>query len=231
MSRAADDAPIHPRDLRAPEIANTVALAALFAISAAFLFAAYCFSRALAGGFGAGVGTIALSVASTAAASIFLWWFVPFADFAEIFWVHLPADRRARRNACPHCGYPHEGRTTCSECGLDTDPLPAWTLTRRPVRRLAAILVPALVLGATAGELWMRLDESRFVREYESVRAPYARARAFPTAFARMWADESGDLHAEAWPDFARDRRWKPKDPGLRERGWGWRGESDDAPR
>jgi hypothetical protein len=44
--------------------------------------------------------------------------------------------------------------------------------------------------------------------------------RAFPAGFARMWRDDAGALHSEAWPDFARDRGWQPKDPALRERGW-----------
>ena len=57
----------------------------------------------------------------------------------------------------------------------------------------------------------------------ESVRAHYTRPRAVPATFARMWADESSELHSEPWPDFARDRRWTPKDSALRERGLGWR--------
>jgi hypothetical protein len=229
-----EDAAPPPRELRAPPrantAANTVAFAVLFVISVAFLFASYCMARALIGGFGAGVGTIAGAVAATAAASIFLWWLAPFADFAEIFWLHLPADRRARRGECPHCGYPHGGRARCNECGESTAPLPAWTLSPRPVRRMARILVPALLAGAAAGEAWMRLDEARFVREYESARVPYTRERAFPTGFARMWADESGGLHSESWPAFERDRRWtRPAVPGTspaptasepRQRGW-----------
>lgn len=210
-------------DLRAPQGANTVAFAALFALSSAFLFAAYCMARALAGGFGGDAGTIAICVASTAAASIFLWWLVPFADFAEIFWVHLPADRRAREGQCPHCGYPHESRATCTECGRTTEPLAAWTLTARPVRRLARILVAALFVGCIAGEAWCRLDESRFVDEHAAVRAPYSRARAFPASFARMSVDERGTFASEAWPDFRRERGWQPADPAQRKRGWGWR--------
>ena len=233
-----EDAVPPPRELRAPPRANTGAstgantgaFAVLFVVSVAFLFASYCMARALIGGFGAGVGTIVLAIAATAAASIFLWWLAPFADFAEIFWLHLPADRRARRGECPHCAYPHGGRAMCNECGESTAPLPAWTLSPRPVRRMARILVPALIVGAAAGEAWMRLDETRFVREYEAARVPYARARAFPTEFARMWADESGGMHSEAWPAFERDRRWtRPAVPGTnhaptanqpRERGW-----------
>ena len=213
----------HPRtgdDLRAPGGANAAAWAALFALSAAFLFASYCMARALAGGFGAGAATIAAATGATAAASIFLWWLAPFADFAEIFWVHLPADRRARAGQCPHCAYPHGDRATCNECGRSTAPLPPWTLSPRPVRRLAWILVPALSLGCGAGELWCRLDESRFVDEAALAAGAYARPRAFPAGFARMWRDDAGALHSEAWPDFARDRGWQPKDPALRERGW-----------
>jgi hypothetical protein len=211
MSRNDREPAATPRELHAPSGANAVAFALLFALSAAFLFASYCMSRALIGGFGAGPGAIALAVAATAAASIFLWWLAPFADFAEIFWLHLPADRRAQRGECPHCGYPHGGRATCNECGEETAPLAAWTRSPRPVRRMARILVPALILGAVAGELWMRLDEARFRRECEVGVGPHARARAFPTGFARMWSDESGTLHSEAWPDFERDRRWKPR--------------------
>ena len=209
--------------LRAPHAANAMAFAALFAVSAVFLFTAYCMARALVGGFGAGPRELALASVATVATSIFLWWLAPFTDFAEIFWVHLPADRRSRRGQCPHCAYPHEGRDTCSECGRSTAPLPAWTLSMRPARRLTWILLPALVLGCIAGEWWSRLDERRFVREYESVRAPYSRPRAFPASFARLWADECGAFRAEAWAEFARDRAWKPKDPALDERGWGWR--------
>jgi len=209
--------------LHAPSGPNAAAFAALFAVSSAFLFASYCMARALVGGFGAGAGTIALSLAATAAASIFLWWLVPFADFAEIVWVHLPADRRARRAQCPHCGYPHEGRARCTECGAPTEPLEAWTISARPMRRLAWILVPALALGAFAGESWCRLDEARFVAEQATAGAPTSRARAFPAAFARMWVDESGAFHSEAWPEFDRDRAWRPSDPASRERGWGWR--------
>ena len=58
--------------LRAPSGANVFAFAVLFAISVAFLFVAYCLSRALFGGFGGGFGTITACVASTAARSIFL---------------------------------------------------------------------------------------------------------------------------------------------------------------
>ena len=207
-------------ELRAPAGANIVAWSVLFIVSAAFLFASYCMARALVGGFGAGLGTIAAAAGATAAASIFLWWLAPFADFAEIFWVHLPADRRARDGQCPRCGYPHGDRATCNECGGSTAPLPAWTLSPRPVRRLAWILVPALALGCGAGELWCRLDEARFVREAEQVAGAYGRARAFPSGFARVWRDDAGALHSEAWPDFARDRAWQPKDPALRQRGW-----------
>ena len=69
--------------LRAPSGANAIAFAALFVGSAAFLFVSYCLARALFGGFGSGIGAITACVAATAAASIFLWWLVPFADFAE----------------------------------------------------------------------------------------------------------------------------------------------------
>jgi hypothetical protein len=216
-----------PEDHRVHANANAMAFAMLFALSLAFLFVAYCMARALIGGFGANFATIALSAVATAASSIFLWWLTPLADFAEIFWVHVPADRRARRGQCPHCGYPHESRATCCECGRATAPLPAWTLSARPVKRMAAILVPAFLLGCVAGEAWSLLDESRFAAEHdhanESVRAHYARPRAFPATFARMWADESSELHSEPWPDFARDRSWTPKDPARRERGLGWR--------
>lgn len=198
-----------PTALRAPNGPNALAFGVLFAVSVAFLFSSYCMARALAGGFGAGAATVTMCVAATAAASIFLWWLVPFADFAEIVWIHLPADRRARRAQCPHCGYPHEGRARCTECGASTAPLPAWTLSARPVRRLARILVPALVAGSLAGEAWCRLDEARFAEEYAAARAPMARQRAFPASFARMWADDAGVFHGEAWPDFARDRNWK----------------------
>ncbi|MFM2164056.1 MAG: hypothetical protein RL325_493 [Planctomycetota bacterium] len=221
-----DPNPSQPREsaaLRAPHGPNAIAFGALFAVSVAFLFASYCLARALVGGFGAGAGAIALCLAATAAASIFLWWLVPFADFAEIVWVHLPADRRARLGQCPHCGYPHAGRARCTECGASTAPLPAWTLSARPVRRLAWIVAPALLLGALAGESWCRLDESRFAADYAAARAPISRQRAFPATFARMWVDESGEFHSEAWPEFARDRGWQPKDPEARERGWGWR--------
>ncbi len=215
--------PVERDSLRAPPTANVVAFAALFGVSSVFLFTAYCGARAIVGGFGAGPRELVLAAVATVGASIFLWWLAPLADFAEIVWLHLPADRRSRRAQCPHCGYPHEGRETCTECGRSTKPLPAWTLSMRPARRLTWILLPALVLGCVAGEWWSRLDEQRFVREYESVRAPYSRPRAFPASFARLWADECGAFRGEAWPEFARDRAWRPKDPALEERGWGWR--------
>jgi hypothetical protein len=199
-------------ELSAPSGANAAALGVIFAISTAFLFAAYCMARALVGGFGTNATTVILAFTATTAASIFLWWLAPFADFAEIFWVHLPADRRSRRSQCPHCAYPHGGRETCSECGQPTAPLRAWTLTARPARRLLSILIPALLIGCLAGELWSRLDESRFVAESNTApapAAPYTRPRAFPASFARMWIDEYGVYHSEAWPEFARDRSWK----------------------
>jgi hypothetical protein len=230
MDRASPEptrTPERGEDLHAPGAANTVAVAALVALSAAFLFASYCMARALAGGFGAGFGTIALATLATMAAAIFLWWFVPFADFAEIVWVHLPADRRAREARCPHCGYPHEERPVCTECGRSTEPLPAWALSMRPVRRLAWILVPALVVGVAAGEAWSRLDESRFADEARAAGGAYARKRAFPAAFAQMTSDGAGSFASEAWSDFTRDRRWKPADESRRVRGLGWR--ADDA--
>lgn len=219
----------HERDdLRAPGVANAIAFLMLFAVSTVFLFTAYCVARALVGGFGAGPREITLAAVATFAASIFLWWLAPLADFAEIFWVHLPADRRARRSQCPHCGYPHEGRATCTECGRATAPLPAWVLSRRPARRLAVIMLPALFVGCMAGEWWSRLDEQRFAAEYRAIRAPYSRPRAFPATFARLWADDCGAFRSEAWPEFARDRAWKPKDPALQERGLGWRERAGD---
>ena len=209
--------------LRAPGGANAAAFVMLLLVSSVFLFTAYCMARALVAGFGAGLREMVLASVATIAASIFLWWLAPFSEFGEIFWLHIPADRRARRGECPHCGYPHEGRETCTECGRSTRPLPAWTLTRRSARRFSRILLPALVVGCIAGEWWSRLDEGRFVREYAEVRVPYSRPRAFPASFARLWADECGSFHGEAWPEFARDRAWKPKDRALDERGWGWR--------
>lgn len=217
----------HREDLRAPSGANAAAFGVLSAISLAFLAASYCIARALAGGFAPGAGTIALCVAATAAASIFLWWLVPFADFAEIFWVHLPADRRARAGQCPHCGYPHESRPTCTECGRGTEPLPAWSLGMRPVRRMAWMLVPALVLGCAAGEAWCRLDEARFLDEARAATGAYARPRAFPAGFARMSVDADGALASEAWPDFARDRSWKSGEESRRARGLGWKADAD----
>jgi hypothetical protein len=220
-----------PQQLTAPPIANAIAFGALFLLSAAFLGCAYCMARALAGGFGSSLATLALAASATAAASIFLWWLLPFADFAEIAWIHLPADRRARRGECPHCAYPHEGRATCTECGRATEPLPAWTLSRRPVRRMTLILVPALVVSVGAGEAWCRLDESRFIAEARAGAPPYARARAFPAGFATMRADEDGSLTSAAWPEFERARDWTPAEAGQRERGLGWRERAaTDAP-
>lgn len=216
--------------LHAPSGANAFAFATLFAISVAFLFVAYCLSRALFGGFGAGPGAIAACVASTAAASIFLWWLVPFADFAEIFWLHLPADRRAREGRCPYCGYPHESRPTCTECGEPTAPLPAWALSARPVKRLAWILVPALVVGSVAGEAWCRLDESRFVEESAAARArrdPYARPRAFPASFAKLSVDRDRRFDSAPWTELGRERDWQPADGSRLERGLGWKERAD----
>ena len=220
-ARAPRTAP--PDELRAPDGANAVAFGVLFALSVAFLFVSYCMCRALIGGFGSGTGTIVLAVSSTFLASIFLWWLVPFADFAEIFWVHLPADRRAARAQCPHCGYPHEGRDTCTECGRATEPLAPWLLGLRPVKRLAWIIMIALAVGSAAGEAWCRLDEARFIDESIAVRTrPFTRERAFPTAFARMTVAQDGTYTSEAWPEDRRDRAWQPSDPALRERGLGW---------
>lgn len=214
--------------LVAPPGANLAAWGALFLTSAAFSFASYAMARALAGGFGGSVATIVLASVSTLAASIFLWWLAPLADFAEIAWIHLPADRRSRRGGCPHCGYPHFGRATCTECGEATAPLPAWTISRRPVRRFATILASALVAGSVAGEAWSRLDERRFADEAALATRPYARARAFPAGFARMSVDAAGAFTSEAWPDDARDRRWQPTDESLRTRGLGWRGTAEE---
>jgi hypothetical protein len=217
-------------ELRAPDGANAIAFGVLFAVSAVFLFVSYCMCRALIGGFGAGAGTIVLAVVSTFLASIFLWWFVPFADFAEIFWVHLPADRRAARAQCPHCGYPHEGRATCTECGRATEPLPAWALSLRPVKRLAWILLAAMFVGCAAGEAWCRLDEARFIDESLAARVrPFTRERAFPAAFARMTVAADGSYSSEAWPEDRRDRAWQPSDPARRERGLGWNSRRKDG--
>lgn len=216
-------------ELRAPDGANAIAFGGLFALSVVFLFVSYCAARALIGGFEVGVGAITAAVAATVLASIFLWWLVPFADFAEIFWVHIPADRRAARSQCPHCAYPHEGRDTCTECGRATTPLPAWVLGLRPVKRLAWILFAALIVGCAAGEAWCRLDEARFVDESLAARVrPFTRERAFPASFARMTALPDGSYHSEAWPEDRRDRAWQPSDPARRERGLGW-GERDAA--
>jgi hypothetical protein len=215
---------------RAPSGANVCAFAVLFAISVAFLFVAYCLSRALFGGFGGGFGTITACVASTAAASIFLWWLVPFADFAEIFWLHLPADRRAREGRCPYCGYPHESRATCTECGEPTAPLPAWALSARPVKRLAWILVPALFVGSAAGEAWCQLDESRFVDESAWARArrdAYTRNRAFPTTFAKLSVDRDGRFDSAPWTELGRERDWRPADESRLERGLGWKARAE----
>jgi hypothetical protein len=223
--------------LTPPPGANAIALGGLFILSAAFLFVSYCWSRALIGGFDVGVGTVLAAIVSTAFASIFLWWLVPLADFAEIVWIHLPADRRTGRAQCPHCGYPHECRSVCSECGLATAPLEPWTMTLRPVKRFAWILLAGLVVGSAAGEAWCRLDEARFVEETARDAArPSTRPRAFPSSFARMTVTADGVYESEAWPTDRRDRAWQPADPALRERGIGWstrqrrRGETDDAP-
>lgn len=216
------------RPLVAPPGANLVAWGALLATATAFSFASYAMARALAGGFGPTVATMVLAFVSTVAASIFLWWLAPLADFAEIAWIHLPADRRARRGGCPHCGYPHFGRATCTECGEPTAPLPAWTISRRPVRRFTTILAIALVAGSAAAEAWSRLDERRFADEAALATRPYARQRAFPAGFARMSVDAAGAFTSEAWPDDARDRRWQPTDESLRTRGLGWRGTPEE---
>ena len=229
MDPAKATQPASVEQLRAPDGANAFAFGALFALSAVFLFISYCGARALIGGFEVGAGAITAAVFSTALASIFLWWLVPFADFAEIFWIHIPADRRAGRGQCPHCAYPHEGRGTCTECGRATSPLPAWVLGARPVKRLAWILLAAMAVGCAAGEAWCRLDEARFVNESLAARVrPFTRERAFPTGFARMTALPDGSYHSEAWPEDRRDRAWQPSDPARRERGLGW-GKTEDA--
>ena len=78
------DETVERESLRAPHGANALAFAALFAVSAVFLFTSYCIARALVGGFGAGLRELVLAAVATVAASIFLWWLAPFADFAEI---------------------------------------------------------------------------------------------------------------------------------------------------
>ena len=209
--------------LTPPPGANATAFAGLFILATAFLFVSYCWSRALIGGFEVGIGTVLAALAATALASIFLWWLAPLADFAEIVWIHLPADRRARRAQCPHCGYPHEGRALCSECGLATAPLEPWVLSLRPVKRFGWIMLAALVVGSAAGEAWCRLDEARFVEETSRNAArPATRPRAFPSTFARMTVTTDGVYESEAWAADRRDRNWQPADPALRERGIGW---------
>jgi hypothetical protein len=218
------------RLIRASNTANAIAFGLLFALSAAFLFVSYCMARGLISGFGLDYGVIATAVIATAFASIFLWWLVPFADSGEILSLHLPADRRANRGQCPYCGYPHESRAVCNECGAATAPLPPWVLSARPVRRMAVILLAAMAVGCTAGEWWCRVDESRFEAESTTIpNRPYSRARAFPSSFAKMTVDKAGKFTSEPWPEDGRDRSWKYADPALRERGLGWRERSEAA--
>ena len=49
-------------NLRAPPGANMIAFGALLALSTIFLFTSYCMARALVGGFGTHLGTIAACV-------------------------------------------------------------------------------------------------------------------------------------------------------------------------
>ncbi len=224
---------------QAPQNATALALLTIFVVSTAFLFVSYCVARALIGGFigsvesvTEGIGTMLLALLATAGASIFLWWLVPLADFAEIFWVHLPADRRAKQAKCPACGYPHHGREFCSECGQDTAPLAAWTLTWRPVRRFTLVLGLSLAVGAVTGEAWTRRDEMRFEREVAlQPKVTFARSRSFPATFARMAADANGHCSSAPWIELGRERAWKTSDPARRERGLGWKERVDEESR
>ncbi len=233
-------------DASAPASVHALVFAALFLVSFAFLGASYCVARALIGGMGFSIVMMIQAFATALVTSVFLWWLAPLADLGEILCVHLPAQRRARQGRCPHCGYAHDETydsardsardsahacpTICSECGRDTTALAPWELAARPLKRMAWILVAALLAGAAVGEVWSLHDEANFRDEAaaDSTR-PLRRSRAFPASFVTMSVDAQQHYASEAWSAFTRDPHWKPTDPTRRERGWGWKQKADDA--
>lgn len=217
-------------DARAPASVHALVFSALFLIAFAFLGASYCVARALIGGMGPSILMMVQTLMATAATSVFLWWLAPLADLGEILCVHLPALRRARLGHCPHCGYAHESSTICSECGRDTAAPAPWQLAARPLKRMAWILIAALLAGAVVGEVWSLHDEANFrVEAAADGTRPLRRSRAFPASFATMTVDAQRNYSSQAWSAYERDPRWQPTDPARRERGWGWKQKADDA--
>jgi len=185
----------------------------LGAAAAFYFFVVYACMRGVLARVGTDAAAIAPAAAATFAMTAFIVWLLPLADLPEILARHALPMRRFRRGACPACGHDRTtlpGGRRCPECGAAALRPSAWTPQWATVRRFAAILGLAWIVGVASGEAWTHLDERRFAGEASLRRDSYIRRRIWPADFATLRHEPGRGI--EAIPPFGAPRieGWRP---------------------
>lgn len=147
--------------------------------------------RGLVGGWGIGVGGLAVMAGASLVALLALLPMGAVIDLPEALFGHWVPERRFRAGRCPACGY-ESARGACPECGAPFARPVAYASDWGTLRRSAWILLPAWAIGLSAGIAWVRADEGTFGDEVAAARRAdpgaldHGRRRAWPASFAEL---------------------------------------------
>jgi len=200
--------PPSPRPPASAVIAwRTCVAVLLFAVSAVVTQVA----RGLTGGFGMGPGEVATLAAASFVGILAIVPMGAMVDLPEAMWCHWIPERRWRAGRCPACG--HDGRRArCPECGAEYARPAAYASDWSTLRRTAAMLGPAWVLGLIVGMAFVVRDERRFRNELDAFRSadPQLREESRP----RRWPAGFASLHWDVGRGFSGPPPFSaPKEP------------------
>ena len=156
--------------------------------SLAFLFlcagaaAAAQAMRGLIGGFGPAPGPLLGVAAATLVAMVAVLPVATALELPEALLAHWIPERRWRTGRCPACGYAAgaHGHGRCPECGASFVRPRAYAADWGTMRRIAAIALPAWLLGTVIGLALVLADERAFEEFLRTLAYPCVEETANP---------------------------------------------------
>lgn len=175
---------------------TTILRCVVISVITTWAFLDYCFVRSAFGVVLPGLGALLIIMALTLLLMIPIIFVAPLWILPEARLHRLVSLRRSKQQ-CASCGHSLQGSESgiCPECGPDQHPqLPG---IRTLVLTCVIIWLSAWLLGAAAGEVLVRIDESSFIHTHHvSGEASDHRHRRWPLWGSLQWDQATGTAKA-----------------------------------
>lgn len=189
------------------------------------VFYMYCLGRATAGGIGLSAGTVIVAGLFGLVMLVPLVWAVTVPELPAML-EQWRGRSRYDEGRCQACGQDQQGTAAdrpCPECGAAVAPPPPFRVNGPMIRRYVILNIAAWVIGSAAGEVWVNLDERRFLDEARQHVARvgsdsvYTRSRAWPVdANELVYVDGRGAMTPREYDELVHKPPPDPPDANRR---------------